>query len=168
MRRLAGTVAVRSEPKRTVRLTRAFGLGFGSLALISLVQSVLKMVSYPYWWCNATGSVTGADNCDVGAFNALAALWLVAGVGICVMTLKRWYQLVAIIASVFLVVSLTHTILIGGFYLAPAALWLGSALWQWADDYPERFPISTILSALLLWWAFVGAQSLTNPPPTLA
>jgi len=122
----------------------------------------------PWWWCNATGSVTGADNCDVTAFNALAALWLVAGLGVGVMTLKRWYLPVAIVASLLLAVSLTRSLLIGGFYMAPAALWLGCAVWQWADDRLERVVMSSLLSAALVSWAFIGFRSLIHPPISLA
>jgi hypothetical protein len=49
---------------------------------------------------------------------------------------------------------------VGVFTLAPAALWLGCALWQWSRDRRSRIVLSGLATVPLLWFGIFGVLAL--------
>jgi hypothetical protein len=136
----------------TDRRTNIIAFVFGAAALVAVLLSVFVMASRP-WGCSAT-SQSPVVSCDWFTSRLIAAVLVVAALGVSFVAWKRWKLPLAIISAVLLVIGLISEI---GFYsLAPAALWFGCALWLWAQGREFRVVLSAVASIALLYLAVNG------------
>jgi hypothetical protein len=140
----------------TLRKTRFIALVISALALLVALASVFVMASRP-WGCS-TSSASPAVTCDWVTSRWAAGIGLVAVVGISLISWNRWT--LALVAVSLPLVAFSLISFAGVFTLAPAALWLCSALWLWSRDRPGRIALSALASVALLVLAVVGVTSL--------
>jgi hypothetical protein len=140
----------------TLRMTGFIALAFGALALLAVLFSVYVMASRP-WGCSAS-SGSPVVTCDWITSRWVAAVWLVAALGVCLVAWKRWTLALAVIALPLIAFS---TISVAGvFTLAPAAFWLGCALWLWSRDRRLLIALSALATVALVTLGVVGVLGL--------
>jgi hypothetical protein len=88
----------------------------------------------------------------------VAVAWLIAGLSLGLLALKRWNLALAIISGVLTAISLITSL--GVFTLAPAALWFGYALWVRTPGERTSIVASGLASAVLLYFAANGVRGL--------
>jgi hypothetical protein len=139
-----------------LRTTRAIALAFAALAFLAALFSVFVMITRP-WGCSiSSGSTT--LSCDWVTSRWLGAAWLLAAIAIAVVSLKHWTIALAAISLPLIGFSLLS--FAGVFTLAPAALWLGCALWQWSRDRRLWIVLSAVATVALLWFGIFGVLAL--------
>ena len=139
-----------------LRLTRLIALAFAAIALLAALLSVFVMASRP-WGCSISSGST-AVTCDWVTSRWLAAAWLIVTLGIGLVSLKRWGLALAAVSLVLVAFSLVSVL--GVFTLAPAALWLGCALWLWSRDRGLWIALSALASVALVSLGVVGVLAL--------
>ena len=139
-----------------LRLTRLIALAFAAIALLAALLSVFVMASRP-WGCSISSGST-AVTCDWVTSRWLAAAWLIVTLGIGLVSLKRWGLALAAVSLVLVAFSLVSVL--GVFTLAPAALWLGCALWLWSRDRRLWIALSALASVALVSLGVVGVLAL--------
>jgi hypothetical protein len=139
-----------------LRATRTIALAFAALAFLAALFSVFVMISRP-WGCSVS-SASPAVSCDWVTSRWFGAVWLVAATGIAVISLKRWTIALAAISLPLVGFSLLS--FAGVFTLAPAALWLGCALWQWSNDRRLWIVLSAVATVALVWFGIFGVLAL--------
>jgi hypothetical protein len=140
----------------TLRTTSFIALAFAVLALLTALLSVYVMVSRP-WGCS-TSSASPAVSCDWVTSRWVGAVWLIVALAISLVSWKRWSIALAVISLPLVAFSLLSVI--GIFTLAPAALWLGCALWQWSRDRRLWIVVSALATVPLLWFGIFGVLAL--------
>jgi hypothetical protein len=140
----------------TLRTTSFIALAFAVLAFLTALLSVYVMVSRP-WGCS-TSSGSPAVSCDWATSRWVGAAWLVVVLAIALISWKRWWIALAAISVPLVAFSLLSVI--GIFTLAPAALWLGCALWQGSRDRRLRIIVSALATVPLLWFGIFGVLAL--------
>ncbi len=140
----------------TIRATGFIALAFATLASASALFSVYVMASRP-WGCSMSSGST-AVSCDWVTSRWVAAAWLVVAIGICVVSWKRWPLALAAISLPLIAVSLIS--FAGIFTLAPAAFWLGCALWRWSRDRRLWIAFSAVATVVLLYLGVFGVLAL--------
>jgi hypothetical protein len=88
----------------------------------------------------------------------VAGVWLVVALVICLISLKRWALALGAISILLLTFSLIS--FAGVFTLAPAAFWLGCALWLWSKDRRIVIALSALASVALISLGIVGLLAL--------
>ena len=141
---------------RTLRTTNFIALAFGALALVAAVISVVVMASRP-WGCSISSGST-AISCDWTTSRWVAAVWLVAAIGICTIAWKRWKIALAAISLALIAFSLIS--FAGIFTLAPAAFWFGCALWLGSRDRRLWIALSAVVTVALVWLGIFGVLAL--------
>lgn len=139
-----------------LRATSSIAVAFAVAALLAALLSVFVMVSRP-WGCSMT-SESPAVSCDWVTSRVFGAVWLVVALGISVISWKRWTVALAAISLPLLGFSMLS--FLGVFTLAPAALWLGCALWQWSRDRRSWIVLSGLATVALLWFGIFGVLAL--------
>src|SRR6267143_1571404 len=114
----------------SVRITGMIALAFGVLALLAALVSVFVLGSRP-WGCSASSS-SPAVTCDWVTSRWVAGIWLIAALGICVVSWKRWTLALAAISLVLMALGLVSVV--GLYTLAPGALWFACVLWLWSSE----------------------------------
>jgi hypothetical protein len=137
-------------------MTDAIATAFTVAALAAVLLSSLVMASRP-WGCS-TSSESPVITCDWVTSRVIAAIWLLAALGVCVVSWKGWKLPLTIISLPLLAVSLISVI--GVFSLAPAAFWLASAMWRWRPGRRSTIGLTTLASLLLLYLAMNGVVAL--------
>ena len=79
----------------------------------------------------------------------IAAVWLAAGLAVCLIAWQRWKLSLAIISAPLIAVSLISVI--GVFAMAPAAFWFACALWLWTRGNRLAIVLSGLASLVLLF-----------------
>lgn len=139
-----------------LRATSTIAIAFAALALLAALLSVYVMVSRP-WGCSMS-SDSPAVSCDWVTSRWVGAGWLVVVLAISVISWKRWTIALAAISLPLLGFSMLS--FIGVFTLAPAALWLGCALWQLSRDRRSWIVLSGVASIALVWFGIFGMLAL--------
>src|SRR5258708_385365 len=114
------------------------------------------MASRPFG-CSAN-SQSPVVTCDWVTSRAVAVVWLIAGLSLGLIGLKRWYLALSIISGVLTAISLFSAP--GVFTLAPAALWFGCALWLRTPGERSSIVASGLASVVLLYFATNGVRGL--------
>jgi hypothetical protein len=140
----------------TLRTTSFIALVFAALALLAALLSVFVMASKP-WGCSAS-SDSPAVTCDWVTSRWVAAIWLVAACAVCVISWKRWTSALAAISLPLLAASMISVF--GVFTLAPAAFWLGCALWLWTRDRRAWIALSAVATVVLVSLGIFGVNAL--------
>ncbi len=151
-RRAAHTYTCRVPASRnpTVRTTSLIALVFALLALLAALFSVFVMGSRP-WGCSMSSQST-AISCDW-----VTSRW-VAALVIGLISFKRWALALAAISIPLIAFSeLSYA---GLFTLAPAAFWLGCALWLWSRDRRLFIALSAVASVALVTMGVFGVLAL--------
>ncbi len=157
-RRAAHTYTCRVPVSRnpTLRTTNLIALAFALLALLAALFSVFVMGSRP-WGCSMSSQST-AISCDWVTSKWVAAIWLVAALLIGLISFKRWALALAAISIPLIAFSeLSYA---GLFTLAPAAFWLGCALWLWSRDRRLFIALSAVASVALVTMGVFGVLAL--------
>ncbi|MEA2628678.1 MAG: hypothetical protein QOJ10_1138 [Chloroflexota bacterium] len=157
-RRAAHTYTCRVPALRnpTLRTTSLIALVFALLALLAALFSVFVMGSRP-WGCSMSSQST-AISCDWVTSRWVAAIWLVAALVIGLISFKRWALALAAISIPLIAFSeLSYA---GLFTLAPAAFWLGCALWLWSRDRRLFIALSAVASVALVTMGVFGVLAL--------
>lgn len=131
-------------------------MAFGALALLAALLSVFVMASRP-WGCSAS-SGSPVVSCDWVTSRWVASVWLVAALGICLVSWKRWTLALAVISLPLLAFSMISVF--GVFTLSPAALWFGCALWLLSRDRRFWIALSALATVALLSLGVVGVLAL--------
>jgi hypothetical protein len=139
-----------------LRTTSSIALAFAALALLAALLSVFVMVSRP-WGCSMSSDSPGVS-CDWVTSRWVGAAWLVVVLAISLISWKRWTVALAAISLPLLGFSMLS--FIGVFTLAPAALWLGCALWQWSRDRRSWIVLSGLATVALVWFGIFGVLAL--------
>jgi hypothetical protein len=140
----------------TLRTTSLIAMAFGALAMLTALLSVLVMASRP-WGCSATSN-SPVVNCDWVTSRWVAAVWLVAALGICLVAWKRWSIALAAVSLPLLAFSLLS--FAGVFTLAPAALWFGCALWLSSRDRRLWIALSALATVVVVTFGVIGVLAL--------
>lgn len=138
------------------RTTTIIALVFGACALAAVLLSVFVMASRPFG-CSAN-SQSPVVTCDWVTSRVVAVVWLIAGLSLGVIALKRWYLALSIISGLLTAISLFSAL--GVFTLAPAALWFGCALWLRTPGERSSIVASGLASVVLLYFATNGIRGL--------
>jgi hypothetical protein len=146
-----------TPPDAHPRNTDVIAFVFGAGALGALLLSVFVMASRP-WGCSITSDGSVVVTCDWVTSRVIAAVWLAAGLAVCLIVWKRRRLLLAIISTPLIAVSLISVI--GVFTLAPAALWFACALWLWAQGHRLTIVLSGMASVVLLYLSTTGVLAL--------
>jgi hypothetical protein len=157
-RRTAHTYTCRVPVSRnpTVRTTNLIALAFALLALLAALFSVFVMGSRP-WGCSMSSQST-AISCDWVTSRWVAAIWLVAALVIGLISFKRWA--IALAAISIPLIAFSELSYAGLFTLAPAAFWLGCALWLWSRDRGLFIAVSAVASVALVTLGVFGVLAL--------
>ena len=139
-----------------LRTTRTIAFAFAVVALLAALLSVFVMVSRP-WGCSMT-SESPTVSCDWVTSRWVGAAWLVVALAIAAISWKRWT--VALAAISLLLLGFSMLSFFGVFTLAPAALWMGCALWQWSRDRRSWIVVSGLATVALLWFGIFGVLAL--------
>lgn len=139
-----------------LRATRSIAFAFSVFALLAALLSVFVMISRP-WGCSISGD-SPTPSCDWVTSRWLGAAWLVVVLAISAVSWRRWTVALAVISLLLLGFSMIS--FLGVFTLAPAALWLGCALWQWSRDRRSWIVLSGLASVALLWFGIFGVLAL--------
>jgi hypothetical protein len=126
--------------------------------MAALLVSVFVMAARP-WGCSFN-SESPVVNCDWVTSRVVAAVWLAGGLAVCLAAFKGRKRPLAIVSAPLVVVSLVSVI--GVFTMAPAALWLASALWLWAQGHRWAIVLSGLASTVLLYLSTIGVLALLN------
>jgi hypothetical protein len=108
---------VKTAPNGYQRATRFLALVFGACAVAAVLLSVFVMASRPFG-CSAN-SQSPVVTCDWVTSRVVAVVWLIAGLSLGLIALKRWYLALSILSGVLTAISLFSAV--GVFTLAPAA-----------------------------------------------
>jgi hypothetical protein len=88
----------------------------------------------------------------------VGAIWLLAALVMCLISLKRWTLALAATSVPLLAFSLIS--FVGIFTLAPAAFWFGCALWLWSRDSGIRIVLSALATVGLVTIGTTGVLAL--------
>jgi hypothetical protein len=88
----------------------------------------------------------------------IAVAWLLAGLSLGLIALKRWNLALAIVSGLLTAFSLISAV--GVFTLAPAAFWFACALWLRTPGERPSMVWSGLASAVLLYFAANGVRGL--------
>ena len=147
-------MAVSRSP--ALRATSSIAIAFAGLALLAALLSVFVMVSRP-WGCSISGD-SATPSCDWVTSRWLGAAWLVVVLAISALSWKRWTVVLAAVSLLLLGFSMLS--FLGVFTLAPGALWLACALWQWSRDRRSWIVLSGVATVALLWFGIFGVLAL--------
>jgi hypothetical protein len=147
-------MAVSRNP--TLRTTRSIGLAFAALGFLTALLSVFVVASRP-WGCSVS-SDSPVVSCDWVTSRWVAAAWLVLAVVIGLISLKRWALPLAVISVPLLAFSLIS--FLGLFTMAPAAFWLGCALWLRSRDSRVWITLSALATVALVFLGLIGVMGL--------
>ena len=140
----------------TLRTTRLIAVAFALLAMLAAFFSVFVMGSRP-WGCSMSSQST-AVSCDWVTSRWVASIWLVAALIVALISFKRWTLALAAISIALIAFSeLSYA---GLFTLAPAAFWLGCALWLWSRDRRLFIALSAVASVALVTMGVFGVLAL--------
>jgi len=142
--------------KVALRTTRSIAIAFGAVALLAALLSVFVMVSRP-WGCSMS-SGSPIVTCDWVTSRWFGGAWLGVALAIAVISWKRWP--VALAAISLLLLGFSMLSIYGVFTLAPAALWLGCAMWQWSRDRRSWIVLSGLATVALVWFGIFGMVAL--------
>jgi hypothetical protein len=138
------------------RTTTYIAIAFALVAFLAAMFSVFVMLSRP-WGCSVS-SPSSAVSCDWVTSRWLGAAWLAVAVAISFISWKRWTVALAVISLPL--VAFSFVSFAGIFTLAPAALWLGCALWQWSRGRRLWIVVSSVATVALLWFGIFGVLAL--------
>jgi hypothetical protein len=147
---------VKTAPNGYQRATRLLALVFGACAVAGVLLSVFVMASRPFG-CSAN-SQSPVVTCDWVTSRVVAVVWLIAGLSLGLIALKRWYLALSILSGVLTAISLFSAV--GVFTLAPAAFWFGCALWLRTLGERSAIVASGLASVVLLYLATNGVRGL--------
>jgi hypothetical protein len=150
------TCRVPASRNPTLRATGLIALAFALFALGAALFSVFVMGSRP-WGCSMSSQST-AVSCDWVTSRWVAAIWLVAALGIGLISFKRWALVLAVISIPL--IAFSELSFAGLFTLAPAAFWLGCALWLWSRDRKLVIALSAVASVALVTMGVFGVLAL--------
>ena len=139
-----------------LRTTGYIAIAFAALAFLVALFSVFVMMSRP-WGCSVS-SASAAESCDWVTSKWLGAAWLALALAISFISWKRWTIALAVISLPLIAFSLVS--FAGIFTLAPAALWLGCALWQFSRGRRLWIVVSSLATVALLWFGIFGVLAL--------
>lgn len=115
--------------------------------MATVLLSAFVMASRP-WGCSVS-SDPPVITCDWATSRSVAGVWLIVGLGVCFIALKRWKLALAIISVPLLALSLIS--FLGVYSLAPAALWSGCALWLWVRGRAVGMVVGAFVSIVLVY-----------------
>jgi hypothetical protein len=139
-----------------LRTTGYIAIAFASVAFLAALFSVFVMMSRP-WGCSVS-IASPSVSCDWVTSRWLGAAWLAIALAISFISWKRWTVALAVISLPLVAFSLLS--FVGIYTLAPAALWLGCALWQWSRGRRWWIVVSSLATVALLWFGIFGVLAL--------
>ena len=144
-----------TPPSPYLKATNVVALVFGACAVAAVLLSVFVMASRPFG-CSANSAPV--LTCDWVTSRVAAVVWLIAGLSLGVIALKRWYLALSIISGVLTAISLFSAL--GVFTLASAAFWFGCGLWLRTPGERSSVVASGLASVVLLYFATNGVRGL--------